>query len=67
MGAEQQALFEEAAAETGGFAFVVRSMTLDFLKRRGWTNARHRDLAGRGEGPPRSRWRRRSGAAMTCW
>ena len=32
MGAEQQALFEEAAAETGGFAFVVRSMTLDFLK-----------------------------------
>ena len=32
MGAEQQALFDEAEAETGGFAFVVRSMTLDFLK-----------------------------------
>ncbi|WP_426443108.1 YbgC/FadM family acyl-CoA thioesterase [Bradyrhizobium genosp. P] len=32
MGAEQNALFEEAEAETGGFAFVVRSMTLDFLK-----------------------------------
>ena len=32
MGAEQQALFEEAQAETGGFAFVVRSMELDFLK-----------------------------------
>ena len=33
MGAEQNALFEEAeAAEGGGFAFVVRSMTLDFLK-----------------------------------
>ncbi|MBR0875411.1 tol-pal system-associated acyl-CoA thioesterase [Bradyrhizobium sp. WSM 1704] len=32
MGAEQQALFEEAQEETGGFAFVVRSMTLDFLK-----------------------------------
>lgn len=32
MGAEQNALFEEAQEETGGFAFVVRSMTLDFLK-----------------------------------
>ncbi|WP_312015197.1 tol-pal system-associated acyl-CoA thioesterase [Bradyrhizobium lablabi] len=32
MGAEQQALFEETPQETGGFAFVVRSMTLDFLK-----------------------------------
>ena len=32
MGAEQNALFEEAQAETGGFAFVVRSMELDFLK-----------------------------------
>ena len=32
MGAEQHALFEEAQAETGGFAFVVRSMELDFLK-----------------------------------
>ena len=32
MGAEQNALFEEAEAETGGFAFVVRSMTLDFLR-----------------------------------
>ncbi|GEC51777.1 acyl-CoA thioester hydrolase [Bradyrhizobium japonicum] len=32
MGAEQNALFEEAQEETGGFTFVVRSMTLDFLK-----------------------------------
>src|SRR5205807_4540825 len=32
MGAEQHALFVEAEAETAGFAFVVRSMTLDFLK-----------------------------------
>ena len=32
MGAEQHALFAQAQAETPGFAFVVRSMTLDFLK-----------------------------------
>jgi acyl-CoA thioester hydrolase len=32
MGAEQHALFAEAQAETAGFAFVVRSMQLDFLK-----------------------------------
>ena len=32
MGAEQHALFAEALAETPGFAFVVRSMTLEFLK-----------------------------------
>ena len=32
MGAEQRALFAEAETETPGFAFVVRSMTLDFLK-----------------------------------
>jgi acyl-CoA thioester hydrolase len=32
MGAEQHALFAEAQAETPGFAFVVRSMQLDFLK-----------------------------------
>ncbi|WP_244547759.1 tol-pal system-associated acyl-CoA thioesterase [Bradyrhizobium sp. OK095] len=32
MGAEQQALFEQAATEDSGFAFVVRSMHLDFLK-----------------------------------
>src|SRR5579871_5005203 len=32
MGAEQHALFAEAEIETPGFAFVVRSMTLDFLK-----------------------------------
>ena len=32
MGAEQHALFAEAEAETPGFAFVVRSMQLDFLK-----------------------------------
>ena len=32
MGADQHALFAEAQAETPGFAFVVRSMKLDFLK-----------------------------------
>jgi len=32
MGAEQYALFAEAQAETAGFAFVVRSMHLDYLK-----------------------------------
>jgi acyl-CoA thioester hydrolase len=32
MGAEQHALFTEAETETPGFAFVVRSMKLDFLK-----------------------------------
>jgi acyl-CoA thioester hydrolase len=32
MGAEQQALFEQPASDDAGFAFVVRSMQLDFLK-----------------------------------
>jgi len=32
MGAEQHTLFAEVETETPGFAFVVRSMTLDFLK-----------------------------------
>jgi acyl-CoA thioester hydrolase len=32
MGAEQQALFDQARAETPGFAFVVRSMDIDFLR-----------------------------------
>jgi acyl-CoA thioester hydrolase len=32
MGAEQHALFAEVETETPGFAFVVRSMKLDFLK-----------------------------------
>src|SRR3981081_3974230 len=32
MGAEQHALFAEAQAETPSFAFVVRSMQIDFLK-----------------------------------
>jgi acyl-CoA thioester hydrolase len=32
MGAEQHSLFAEAQLETPGFAFVVRSMHLDFLK-----------------------------------
>ena len=31
-GAEQHALFAEAQTETPGFAFVVRSMQIDFLK-----------------------------------
>jgi acyl-CoA thioester hydrolase len=32
MGAEQRALFAEAQAEIPGFAFVVRSMHIDFFK-----------------------------------
>jgi acyl-CoA thioester hydrolase len=32
MGADQHALFAEARAEMPGFAFVVRSMRLDYLK-----------------------------------
>jgi acyl-CoA thioester hydrolase len=32
LGADQRALFEEAAAEAPGFAFVVRSMRIDFRK-----------------------------------
>ncbi|UFZ01430.1 tol-pal system-associated acyl-CoA thioesterase [Bradyrhizobium ontarionense] len=32
MGAEQHALFAQAESEAPGFAFVVRSMTLDFLR-----------------------------------
>ncbi len=32
MGASQQTLFEQAQEETPGFAFVVRSMELDFLR-----------------------------------
>jgi acyl-CoA thioester hydrolase len=32
MGAQQQTLFAEAEAETPGFAFVVRSMQIDFNK-----------------------------------
>jgi acyl-CoA thioester hydrolase len=32
LGADQRALFEEAAKEAPGFAFVVRSMQIDFRK-----------------------------------
>jgi acyl-CoA thioester hydrolase len=32
LGADQRALFEEAAREAPGFAFVVRSMQIDFRK-----------------------------------
>ncbi|WP_315701622.1 MULTISPECIES: tol-pal system-associated acyl-CoA thioesterase [unclassified Bradyrhizobium] len=32
MGAEQHALFAQAESEAPGFAFVVRSMALDYLK-----------------------------------
>jgi acyl-CoA thioester hydrolase len=32
LGADQRALFEQAAQEAPGFAFVVRSMTIDFKK-----------------------------------
>src|SRR5262249_16607670 len=32
LGADQRGLFEEAAREAPGFAFVVRAMALEFLK-----------------------------------
>jgi acyl-CoA thioester hydrolase len=32
LGADHRALFEQTEAEAPGFAFVVRSMTIDFLK-----------------------------------
>ena len=32
LGADQRALFEQAEQEAPGFAFVVRSMSIDFLK-----------------------------------
>src|SRR5437879_9386187 len=32
IGADHRALFEETAREAPGFAFVVRSMAIDFLK-----------------------------------
>jgi acyl-CoA thioester hydrolase len=32
IGADHRALFEETAAEAPGFAFVVRSLTIEFLK-----------------------------------
>jgi acyl-CoA thioester hydrolase len=32
LGAEQSALFEEAGSEAPGFAFVVRSMQIEFLR-----------------------------------
>src|SRR5437764_7144340 len=32
LGADQRALFEEAQKEAPGFAFVVRSMQIEFLK-----------------------------------
>ncbi len=32
LGADQRALFDQAEREAPGFAFVVRSMTIDFLK-----------------------------------
>ena len=32
LGADQRALFEEVAKEAPGFAFVVRSMTIDFRR-----------------------------------
>ena len=55
LGADHRAMFEQAADEAPGFAFVVRHMDIDFKKpalhgRR----ARHRDHAGRGEGRFRS-------------
>src|SRR5512132_3186807 len=32
LGADHRALFEQTAQEAPGFAFVVRTMTIDFLK-----------------------------------
>jgi len=68
MGAEQHALFEQAQSELPGFAFVLRSMHIDFLK-----PARMDDVldivtsAGRGEGRFRHAGRRKCGVGTTCW
>src|ERR1700709_160223 len=38
LGADQRALFEQTEKEAPGFAFVVRSMTIDFLKPAGFSD-----------------------------
>ena len=50
IGADHRALFEETEQEAPGFAFVVRAMTIDFLKARAHGRpARDRDGAAGGE------------------
>jgi hypothetical protein len=48
MGADQYALFEQAQAESPGFAFVVRSMEIDFLRPARMDDVL--DVVDRGEG-----------------
>ena len=51
LGADQRALFEEAQQEAPGFAFVVRSMQVEFLKPARMDDVLEvDDRAGRGEG-----------------
>jgi hypothetical protein len=63
IGADHRALFEETAKEAPGFAFVVRSMNIDFLK-----PARMDDvLEGRfRHGAPESHARRRAFGRGPC-
>ena len=61
MGASQQVLFEQAQGETPGFAFVVRSMHLDFFR-----PARMDDVLDVVTWPV-ARWRRRCGEGTRCW
>ena len=65
LGADQRALFEEAEKEAPGFAFVVRSMQIDFLKPARMDDVLEIVTAGRGEGrlcrrPPVRQPRRRN-------
>ena len=49
IGANHRALLEGTEKEAPGFAFVVRSMTLDFLRPRAWTTCSNRHRARGGE------------------
>jgi acyl-CoA thioester hydrolase len=62
LGADQRVLFAEAESEAPGFAFVVRSMQLEFLKPAKMDDLL--DVATRKRRAPRSCSRRRSCAAM---
>src|SRR5260370_531939 len=57
MGAEQHALFAEAQAETPGFAFVVRSLRIDYRK-----PAR---MCAEREGGTKAGWAKEAGIAGT--
>jgi acyl-CoA thioester hydrolase len=55
IGADHRALFEETAKEAPGFAFVVRSMNIEFLKSaRFWSRPRSASPSSRAAGRGRS-------------